>query len=316
MASNILAEPIFVARERELNELQHCLDQAVEGRGKTVLVSGEAGCGKTRLINEFLVVAREKVKVLTGSCLGTISFPYFPFLEAFESSVTYSEDGSKLVDSQLLEMKALLIGSKNAEVKLEQPTPQAWKDTTYAALTKELLLMSTNKPIVLVLEDLHLADSASISLLHYISREIVSERILVLVSFRSEELNVDAEGHLHPLVEALQLMRREDLFTEIKLSNLSQADVAKIAENMLGGRINQELVEKLAKESECNPLYVVETLRMLYEQESLFQDNDQWCLSVDTLGIPTKIKDIILRVYNQWKQEREVAPRQEPRRKR
>ena len=139
--------------------------------------------------------------------------------------------------------------------KTENVTPQVWKDQTFAAVTKELLFMSTEKPTILVLEDIHWADSASLSLLHFVSRAIGSERLFILATFRSEELNSPAEGQPHPLVETLRLMGREDLFTEIKLANLNEPDVGRIAESMLSGSIHPELTEKLAKESQGNPLF-------------------------------------------------------------
>ena len=89
-------------------------------------------------------------------------------------------------------------------------------------------------------------------------------------------------------------MRREDLYKEIKLSNLNESNVSSVAKSMLGGNLQKELAEKLTKESQGNPLFVVESLRMLHERESLIQENDQWRLSVNELGLPSKIKDIIL----------------------
>ena len=129
--------------------------------------------------------------------------------------------------------------------KDQASTPQVWKDQTFAAIARELLFLSANKPTILFLDDIHWADSASLSLLHYISRTITSERILVIRTFRSEELTPVAEGQAHPLIENLRLMGREDLFVEIKLVNLDQNSVGKVAENMLGGSLNPEFVEKL-----------------------------------------------------------------------
>ena len=149
--------------------------------------------------------------------------------------------------------------------------------------------------MILFIEDLHWADSASLSLLHFIVRNISSERVLVLATFRSEELTVDAEGYGHPLAEELRLMRREKLIKEIILSNLNHARVTEVAENMIGGCINNEFAAKLAEESRGNALFVVESLRMLFENENLFEEDGQWRLSVDTLGIPDKFKDVILR---------------------
>ena len=90
-------------------------------------------------------------------------------------------------------------------------------------------------------------------------------------------------------------MGREDLFNEMKLGNLKKSDVSRIAESMLGASIHQELADKLAEESQGNPLFVVESVKMLFENKSLVQDNSQWHLSVDKVDIPTKVKDIIQR---------------------
>ena len=292
LKSTLLVEPIFVGRELELKELQTYLSSAIKGKGNTVFISGEAGTGKTRIINEFLKTAKEKkIALLSGWCLSNAAVPYFPFIQAFDSYLSQGEEKSESLGSQELGMKAWLTGRDNQETI----TPQTWKDQAFAAITKELILISKSKPTVLVLEDIQWADSASILLLQYISRAIGSEKILVLATFRSEELNVDAEGHVHPLAEVLKLMRREDLFKETKLTSLSQLNVKAIAENMLGGRVHPELIGKLDRESQGNPLFIVESLRMLHEHSNLVKEQDQWNLSVDNLGIPLKVKDIILR---------------------
>jgi adenylate cyclase len=93
----------------------------------------------------------------------------------------------------------------------------------------------------------------------------------------------------------MRLMRREDLLNEIKLSNLDQANVSRIAENMIGGSVHSEFAEKLSRDSRGNPLFIVESIRMLSERKSIVQENNKWRLTVDDLGIPEKLKDIILR---------------------
>jgi len=80
----LLAEPILVSRECELEQLHSLLDLATKGEGNTVFVSGEAGVGKTRLVNEFLQSAKKQtVTCLTGWCFSNAADPYFPFFEAF-----------------------------------------------------------------------------------------------------------------------------------------------------------------------------------------------------------------------------------------
>ena len=90
-------------------------------------------------------------------------------------------------------------------------------------------------------------------------------------------------------------MGREDLFKEIKLGDLNQNDVGRVAESMLGGCVDIEFIEKLAKESRGNPLFIIESLKLLSEHGSLIHEHNQWRVSIEKLDIPTKVKDIILR---------------------
>ena len=201
---------------------------------------------------------------MAGWCLSDAAVPYFPFIEAFnayfasfeeEQFAALQQPGAKIggpaqIGFEGREIATWLAGPRPFEKtgKPEPLSPQVWKDQAFDRVAKTLLTISIQGPLVLFLEDIHWADSASLALLHYISRVVNnSERILVLATFRSEEVTADAEGHPHPLEEEMRLMSREDLFSEIKLSNLNQADISVIAQNMMGGTVQQELVEKLAK---------------------------------------------------------------------
>jgi len=286
-----------VGRKKELDDLERCLDTTLSGRGATVFVSGEAGAGKTRLATEFLSIAKKKqVTVLTGWCLSDVAIPYFPFIEAFDSYAASNENDELSISNQQLSLKTWLIGNQSEVNQTPGNTyPEVWKDQTFRAVAKELLFLSTKKTLILVLEDIHWADSASLSLLHYLARQAVSERILILATFRSEEINTRLADHLNPLSKVKLLMGREGLYQEIKLSSLNTDDVRRVAENMLGGSVNSNLVEKLAAETLGNPLFVVESLRMMHKQGSLTKTKGQWSLCVDNFEIPTKVKDVILR---------------------
>jgi tetratricopeptide (TPR) repeat protein len=292
----VLVDPVLVGREEELGELQDSLESVLLGKGKTIFISGKAGSGKTRLTNEFLKIIRKRdITMLFGWCLSNTKLPYFPFIEAFSSDIMGREGG--MILSQPLGMKSWLSESYHVEKSNKSRTiiPQVWKDQAFTAVTRELLYLSSVKPLILVLEDMHWADSASLALLHYISRAILNEKILILATFRSEELGRDTTGRLHSLAETLNLIGREGLFREIQLANLDKDCVRGIAESMLGGKVSQELVEKLMKESQGNPLFIVEFLRMLSEHGSLIRKKGQWWFSVEKLGMPSKVKEVIMR---------------------
>lgn len=308
--SGILSEPILVGRERELEQLQRYLDGAIQGKSTIVFVSGEAGSGKTKLVTDFLSSVKQKsgAATLTGWCLSDAGIPYFPFIEAFSNYFSKLPTENPPLNTQNpndeTEVNLWLKGPvRNGLSGTVEFSPETWKDLTFAAVRKALSSISTKKLAILFLDDVHWADSASLALLHYISRTLASERLLVLATYRSEDLKEDEKGRPHPLVETLRLMSRDNLFQEIKLSGLRPTDVALLAENMIGGNVQSTLAQKLENESQGNPLFVVESLRMLSEKNCLTLNRNKWCLSTEEIGIPSKIKDIILHRVSSLKPE-------------
>jgi tetratricopeptide (TPR) repeat protein len=298
----VLVEPPLVGRDGELDFLEAALKMAVKGKGSTIFVSGEAGSGKTRLINEFLDSSYKKqTTILRGWCLCNAAVPYFPFLEALDSHI----EGSYKSGIRQSDLKKLLIAdSPDFAVSDHSPLfPQLVKEQRFSAIAKELILLSTKRPLILFLDDLHWADSASLSLLSYVSGQINSERILILATFRTEEINQAIIGPINPLLDTLRLMGRQDLYKELKLPNLSLVDVEKIIHHMLGGEAERNVTEKLVDESQGNALFVIESVRMLFENGQLSYSDSKWRLVADKLGIPTKVKDIILRRLDALKPE-------------
>jgi tetratricopeptide (TPR) repeat protein len=297
-----LAEPILAGRGRELDELLLSLDSIRKGRGSTILVAGEAGSGKTRLAREFLDIAKaQNVIVLSGWCLSNAAIPYFPFIEALES-YTENEDNNLTSNSQLMSVKNRLSGSSTTgNISTGSLTPQTWKDQTYSLVTRELLGISTEHPLVLFIDDLHWADSASLSLLHYLARSILSERILILATYRSEEVENFPDGQTNQLKNALYLMARDGLFSEIRLQSLNQNDITEIVESMLEGKAHATLIDRLTKDSQGLPLFVVESTRALFEQQKIKKEDEFWKLTVEDFIVPTKVKDIIHRRIDQLK---------------
>jgi tetratricopeptide (TPR) repeat protein/KaiC/GvpD/RAD55 family RecA-like ATPase len=320
--AQVLAEPSFIGREKEIRELQTYLNSAIQGKGKTVFISGEAGNGKTRLTREFLGLAiKQGVAVMAGWCLSDSQAPFFPFIEAFNSYYepqTEIEQSIGLQEHQLnLEVPSQIVGQEREVAswlagpkpgvksgKTEMLSPEVWKDQALAAVAETVHTIARQAPMILVIEDLHWADSASLALLHYLSRVVKdSDKVLLLATFRSEDLTTDAEGHPHPLAETLRMMRREDLFAEIKLPSLDVASVSKLVESMIGSCMQQEFTDKLVVQSGGSPLFIVESLRMINENGGLVRDGACFRLDVDKVSIPSKVKDIILRRLSSLKRE-------------
>ena len=130
-----------------------------------------------------------------------------------------------------------------------QPDASGLERPSVAAVTKALLSISAKKPTILFIDDLHWADSASLSLLHYISRSIARLRVLVLATYRSEELSPDAEGRPHPLARNFALNEARRPTQRNQTAKPNQANVAALAEKMVGGSLHSELADRLAEES-------------------------------------------------------------------
>jgi tetratricopeptide (TPR) repeat protein len=289
-----LSSPVLVGRSNELSALFGALDLAIKANGHTIFVSGEAGSGKTRLVNEFVEAARKReINILSGWCLSNAGVPYFPFIEAFNAVFSSIEELSPAMYSISSQMDGLM-PLQGSGYGVEQRSPQVWMDLTFSSVTKELLTLSSKKPVILVLEDIHWADSASLSLLHYLSRFVYSERILVIATFRTEGLSYDLEGHPSSLIQTIRAMGREDLYQEIKLPSLNTHEVGLLASSMLGGQIQPAFLENLSIESHGNALFIVESLRTLMCEGCLIQENGEWRPSSERLNIPLKVKDLIL----------------------
>ena len=205
--SRIFDEPVLVGREHELWELQSFFKSALEGKGTTVFVSGEAGSGKTKLVTDFINLAKEKdpTSILTGWCLSDAGIPYFPFIEAFSnyyqnlnktdlkvnSAENAFEKPSQMggFDSEEIEVNSWLKGPVRMGLGgTVEISPETWKDLTFAAIRKALVSISTHEPTIFFLDDIQWADSASLALLQYVSRTIRNQKVLVIATFRNEDI--------------------------------------------------------------------------------------------------------------------------------
>ncbi len=314
-------EPALVGREQQLEQLLQHLDLALNGRGTTVFVGGEAGVGKTRLVTEFLNHAKIKgTKVLSGWCLSEAALPYFPFTEAFNAYLsTISDDRMKKALTKHLGITGWLRGPeiiresaehlgitgwlrgpeiiRESKVRQLISTPEIERDRTFEATATAFLQLSTHEPTILVLEDLQWADHLSLALIHYVARKCRNSRLLIIGTYRSEELIRTKEEKLHPLEETMFSMSREDLLTKMDLGPLKRDDFPELLRSVFHSRFDDKFVEKLYRETEGNPLFVLETLNLLVEEGFLSESGEQWELTAPTekIGVPSKVQEVIIR---------------------
>jgi DNA-binding NarL/FixJ family response regulator len=270
--------PIVVGRAAELDELASVVDFA-RPAVRLAAVSGEAGVGKTRLLE----AARERAEshgaeVLWGACLEQYrSLPYAALGDALRGVVG---DG----DPRLRRLVRELDPAES------EPDSEAARYLVAHALAAFLAERAAVRPVVLVLEDLHWADAATLDLLPILARRLDGPRAAVLLSYRSDE-PADAPGLIADLA-------RRRLAGHVALDGLDAAAVEAMLRAMLTleGPISDGFVAAIHRRSDGNPLFVEELVRTLIETGDVFRTGEAWeRRALDALEVPPTIEETILR---------------------
>jgi adenylate cyclase len=407
-----LEQPDFIAREDELAILNNHLDQAISGKGSMVLISGEAGVGKTRLMNEIIKFAEQKdIHIARGMCLAESLEPLMPIKYALKDAnlfhlvsgapppllisiylinnagvlISKAEREESGLDSDIFgamlkavgdfvsdslslmgrsgsglnsigyekykiliqtlgnySIAAVIEGNENefiiydmrrtlqeignqldgwsgemSEVKHILPKlhwfinsgkyngrflvddSKLFQENFFDNVLLGLQRVSTEKTMLFFIEDLHWADPTTLTLLHYVARNIKQNRIVIFGTFRPEDVVVSWDGKPHQLEIAMQKMNREDLFVIMQLIRFDRAESKKLINKTLGNTIFEEVFyERVYKETEGTPFFILEIIKLLVEDEIIAKSGDGiWRLKTDInqLNIPSKVYDVIKR---------------------
>jgi DNA-binding SARP family transcriptional activator/tetratricopeptide (TPR) repeat protein len=289
---------VFVGRERELAELLGGLDDAFSGHGGLFLLVGEPGIGKSRLADELIARAKARgAQVLVGRCWEAGGAPaYWPWVQSLRAYLREADPadaraqvGAGAADlAQLLpELRALFPGL------LEPPAVESEgaRFRLFDAASSLLASAARARPLVLVFDDLHAADEPSLLLLQFVARQLNESRMLVVGAYR----DVDP-GPSDPLRAALTELAREPVTRTLALTGLAEREVSQVIELTAGAAAKEELVLAIQAETEGNPLFVGEIVRLLAAEGAL----DATALR---LAIPQSVRDVIARRLSHLSQE-------------
>ncbi len=185
--------------------------------------------------------------------------------------------------------------------------PKIRQENLFDNILLGLQRASEKKPILLFIDDLQWSDPTTLKLLHYLSRNTRGDRIMILGTYRPEDIVELSDGSPHPLETTIQNMSREALMEIIQLKRLDSKDIKKIVLSSLGkASFDDEFFDKLYRESEGNPFFVLEIVKLLAEEGLMVRDKDGvWKLAteVEELHIPSKVYDVVKRRLNRLKKE-------------
>ena len=298
--------PLLVGREAEVDALHHWLAQVQQGQRQVVFVTGETGIGKTTLVDAWLGTLRAPASlgVAWGQCMAQYGAgePYLPVLDAL-GRLCRGPDGARLVallrqyaPTWVRQMPALL---SPAELGAGQHTALgATRERMLRELGEALDVMTAVQPLVLVLEDLHWSDPATVDLLAWLARRREAARLLLLGTYRPVELIVQG----HPLHALTQELRRHRQCVELRLEGLSEAAVAAyLTARFPGGPLPAGLSRALHQRTEGQPLFLVEAVDAWVEQGWVTAAAGQWALQVgvETLatGVPESVRQMLLQQF-------------------
>ena len=255
----------FIGRQPELATLTSALDDTLAGRGQMVLLAGEPGIGKTRLAQELVSRAESSgAQVMWGWCYEHAGAPpYWPYVQPIR---TYA----KAIDPLTLSAQLGLGGPAIAEIvpelraklpDLGQPLsaePEQARFRLFDSVSTFIKNIAQSRPLLLVVDDLHWADSSSLLMLEFLVREIAASPVLVLGTYRDVEITAS-----HPMLKTLGNLVRERHFRRVQLGGLTSKEVGEFVEGHKGVNLPGDILETIHNRTEGNPLFVSEVVELI-----------------------------------------------------
>jgi DNA-binding SARP family transcriptional activator/tetratricopeptide (TPR) repeat protein len=275
-------EAPLIGRSAELVALHRALDDARSGRGRIVVLLGEAGIGKSRLVAEVMTDARQGTgRVLFGRAYESAQIlPFGPWVDAIRNTALLAEDATLSGLSPVWRAELARLFPELAGPDLPAPSDDYLH--LFESLVHLIAHLAAARPITIVVEDVHWADEMSVRLLSFVGHRVHAWRVLVVATAREEEL-ADANV-LRRVLEEL----RSQGHNEVLLSSLSQSDTSALVQSLTATSDPQavaRLTEQVWATSEGNPFVAVEALRALREGMRL----PPWA----RLPVPQRVRDLV-----------------------
>ncbi len=295
-----------VGYDHELAQLQLAWAQARRGQRQVVMISGEAGMGKTTLVDVFLtrVAGTTGLRLAQGQCIESHGKDdaYLPLLSALERLAC--DIGGDTVASVLRQVTPSWL------LYLPMLVPEAERDTLFSQmqnttqaqmlleLSKALETLASSSPLVLVLEDLHWSDACTVAAIAYLTNRDEPANLLIVGTYRSVEIQLQA----HPLLGFLQEAEAHHRVIGVSLTGLTETDIARYWLNRLHAPCLPETIEFLEVRSRGNAMFLVNLVDQLIREELVVHHGEGWGLR-DPLSawylLPQKVKYLLTKQLDQ-----------------
>jgi tetratricopeptide (TPR) repeat protein len=338
---------LFVGRQRQLEELEGYLERTLAGQGQVCFVTGQAGCGKTALVHQFLqqaLAANPDLIVALGSCNAQtgIGDPYLPFREALAmltGDAAAQQSASRISPENANRLRTVLVRSVQVLVEVAPDlvgifvpgvsllgalgkavvekvgwmdqldelakrkerlgAPVAEQSRIFEQYTTFVQRLSTKTPLILFLDDLQWADTASLGLSFHLARHLESSRILILGAYRPNDVAMGRDGGRHPLEPVVNELTRYYGDVSIDLDAIPEVASRRFVDAVLDAEPNhlgEEFRQALFHKTGGHALFTVELIRTLQERGDLVRDGDgRWVEDplLDWDALPARVEGVI-----------------------
>jgi class 3 adenylate cyclase/DNA polymerase III delta prime subunit len=292
----------FAGRGSELATLEEARKQTLsEKRLKVVLLGGEPGVGKSSLAAQVARRLREEGEtVLFGECVEGTNAPYLPWMSALAHLVRHTDTDvwSSLTPVHSWALRRLLPAesSRLPTGETVDTDPETEQFLLMESVVQALEIACSISPVMIVLDDLHWADSATLTLLRHLVGCSAEISCLVVGTYRHSDLSRD-----HPLTSLLADLHREPSVRRVDVGGLGDDEIIELIENAAGYELDEEgvaLAHALRRETDGNPFFVAELLRHLVESGAIAIDQAgrfEMAGELDELGLPQSVRDVVAR---------------------
>jgi class 3 adenylate cyclase/tetratricopeptide (TPR) repeat protein len=285
----------LVNRTTELTRLKATFENVLANRSFVVAVQGEAGVGKTRLMQELGMYAQSKGAVALAGIASEEGLPYGPWVEAARQYVAQApgELLRRMLGRNASELVKLVpdITAKLGTIPPSKPLgEQQDKIRFYEAVTQFFISICSESPLLLLFDDMQWADQSSLDLLEYFVRSASNLCVLTTCCYRSEDVEPDS-----PLHRSLMKVNRQRLLETIQLKNLSKEDTIELIKRTFGEQtVSPGFADLIYERTHGNPFFVEEVLRSLVEDGTIFRTERKWDRkSIQEIVLPESVKSVL-----------------------
>ncbi len=291
----------LIGHKDEIQRFKDAIISVKKKNGRIIAFTGEAGLGKSRVIGELKNIAEKNgLNIFEGNCVSYgKALSYYPWIEILSKIFELNNDDSQTVKRNKIKKVMNKMGKgintwlplvgevlgidfpmndivRNLDSKIKK---QKFFDIVFNIIVK----YSSKKPICIIMEDVHWADSISMELLNYIIRNIEEQKVLFLLAYR-------------PIKEKLEFMVKKNC-TEFIMKELSENETLELVENLLKiKQLPKTLKTLLVKKSQGNPFYIEEIIKSMIEQGYIFYEKKKWRFSgnIEDIKLPDSVEGVIL----------------------